>query len=522
MITSRKFLAIAFAPLCLAALILINISCNKTVSSSLQDPLPAFTPANNDVNAGTWKMIVMTGPTQVAVAAPAATMDPSYLAELSAIKTSQRQLTDAQRTSIANWSGSGVLRWNEIMRSLVAQADLPPAPNPDGTYPAPSAANPFAYPTYPFGNPPYAARAYSYVSVAQYEALKVAWYYKYQFNRPSPSKVDNSVEALMPTTDLPSYPSEDATVAAVSSAVLQLLFPTQVDQIKQWASEQEAAVQLAGKASASDVAAGDALGKAVAAILIARAGSDGMKAATGTTAQWQAIAAAVAATGETPWVSQEIPPRPPMLPFFGNVKAWMMSPTDIANERPGPPPPASSPEMARELAFVKSTVQNLSSEQNAIAQKWQDGVSTTTPPGHWNTIAVPYITAAQFSEVRAARALALLDMALHDAAVGCWETKYHYYNPRPAQLDPSIKTVIGLPNFPSYTSGHSTFSAAAAEVLTYLFPSGAADFAAMRDEAAMSRLYGGIHYNVDNEVGKDHGKRIGDYTVRFAQSDGAN
>ncbi len=112
--------------------------------------------------------------------------------------------------------------------------------------------------------------------------------------------------------------------------------------------------------------------------------------------------------------------------------------------------------------------------------------------------------------MRAARAFALLNMALHDAAVGCWDAKFTYFNPRPSQLDPSIRTVIGLPNFPSYTSGHSTFSAAAAVVLSYLFPSGAASFDAMRDEAALSRLYGGIHYRSDIEVGKTHGARIGE------------
>ena len=62
-------------------------------------------------------------------------------------------------------SADVVLHWNEILLELVARADLPPAPNPDGTYPVPDAANPFAYPTFPFGNPPYAARAYSYVTV---------------------------------------------------------------------------------------------------------------------------------------------------------------------------------------------------------------------------------------------------------------------------------------------------------------------------------------------------------------------
>jgi membrane-associated phospholipid phosphatase len=88
-------------------------------------------------------------------------------------------------------------------------------------------------------------------------------------------------------------------------------------------------------------------------------------------------------------------------------------------------------------------------------------------------------------------------------------------------MDPSIKTSIGLPNFPSYTSGHSTFSAAGSAVLSYLFPSGATSFAAMRDEAGISRLYGGIHYRSDIEAGKAHGIRIAGHTLTFAQGDGA-
>jgi membrane-associated phospholipid phosphatase len=113
-------------------------------------------------------------------------------------------------------------------------------------------------------------------------------------------------------------------------------------------------------------------------------------------------------------------------------------------------------------------------------------------------------------------------MAMHDAAVSCWDTKYAYFNPRPSQLDPEIRTVIGLPNFPSYTSGHSTFSAAAADVLSYIFPSAAPTFDALMQEAAISRLYGGIHYRSDIETGKTHGARVGGYTVRFARQDGAD
>ncbi len=118
--------------------------------------------------------------------------------------------------------------------------------------------------------------------------------------------------------------------------------------------------------------------------------------------------------------------------------------------------------MARDLAEVRRYVDRGRRQELAIANKWADGPSTPTPPGHWNFIAAPFISRAGFSEVRAARAFALLNMALHDAAVGCWDTKYFYFNPRPSHLDPDLKSVIGLPNFPSYTSGRSTFSGAAA------------------------------------------------------------
>ena len=119
--------------------------------------------------------------------------------------------------------------------------------------PAPDAANPFADPNFPFGNPPYAARAYSYVAVAQFEALKAAWYYKYLYHRPSPAQVGNGVQALVPLSDLPAYPSEDAVISGVTSALLQQLFPTSVDQITLKAAEQRQAALLSGKASASDL-----------------------------------------------------------------------------------------------------------------------------------------------------------------------------------------------------------------------------------------------------------------------------
>ena len=504
----------------LVAAAFASIGCNKDIPT--QETLTSSNPSGADANAGTWRMIVLSGPTQIDVPAPTPAASEAYQAELAAIKAAQATITDTQRQAIDYWAAGGVLRWNQVMRELVARYNLPPAPRDNGTYVFPDANNPFADPQFPFANPPYSARAYSYVSVAQFEALKVAWYYKFLYNRPSPSQVDGGVQALLPASGVPSYPSEDAVLSGVSTEMLRLLFPAAVEEITRKAAEQREAALLGGRASSSDIAAGLALGRAVAAVLVARAGTDGMGAAAGTPAQWQALADATAARGEIPWLSLESPSRPPMLPNFGKVRAWMMTPTDIVNERPAPPPSTSSAQMTQELAEVKQVVESLTREQLAIAQFWNDGVSTYTPPGHWNAIAAENVSGARWSEVRAARVFALLNMAEHDAGVACWDAKFAYFNPRPSQLDPSVKTKIGLPNFPAYTSGHSTFSAAATEVLSYLFPSGAQSFAAMRDEAAISRLYGAIHYRSDIEEGKTHGARIGGYTVAFARSDGAD
>lgn len=512
----RSVLAAAIS----GAAALAGSGCDNTITSS--EVLPPLQAASLDSAAGSWRMIALTGPTQFTVAAPAAETSAAYAAELAAIKTAQARLTGAQRSSITYWAGGGVLRWNEIVRELVARFNLPPAPRPDGTYPVPDPENPFADPQFPFANPPYAARAYSYVAVAQYEALKAAWYWKYQYHRPAPARVDNGVAALMPVSDLPAYPSEDAVLSGVTVEMLKVLFPAGVAEITQRAAEQRNAALWSGKATASDLAAGLALGKAVAAVFISRAGPDGMRNAVGTPAQWRALADSAVARGEIPWMSQESPPRPPMLPNFGQVQAWLMTPTEVTAERPPAPPSTSSTQMHQEVAEVRQTVEHLTRDQLAIAYKWNDGAGTYTPPGHWNDIAAEYIRDARMSEVRAARAFALLNMAMHDAAVGCWGVKYLYFNPRPVQLDPGIKTVIGLPNFPAYPSGHSTFSAAAATVLSYLFPQAAPDFAAMKEEASISRLYGGIHYRSDIERGKEHGARIGLYAVRFAQQDGAN
>src|SRR6185437_2597528 len=199
----QSVLAVAVA----SATVLAGSGCDNTITTS--EALQPLQAASLDSGAGSWRMIVLSGPTQFTIAAPASDTSAAYAAELAAIKLAQANLTAGQRRSIEYWSGGGVLRWNEIVREMVARFNLPPAPRPDGTYPVPDPENPFADPQFPFANPPYAARAYSYVAVAQYEALKTAWYWKFQYHRPSPARVDNGITALMPVSDLPAYPSED-------------------------------------------------------------------------------------------------------------------------------------------------------------------------------------------------------------------------------------------------------------------------------------------------------------------------
>jgi membrane-associated phospholipid phosphatase len=177
--------------------------------------------------------------------------------------------------------------------------------------------------------------------------------------------------------------------------------------------------------------------------------------------------------------------------------------------------------MKSQTGAALNQIKTATREQMRIVQFWADGVATYTPPGHWNAIAAEDFAQQNWSEVRWARNMALLNMAEMDAAISCWDIKYFYFNPRPTQLDAGIKTLTGIPNFPSYVSGHSMFSAAAATILGHLLPSRASAYTAMAQEAANSRIYAGIHYEVDCQVGITVGQKVGNYAVNRALADGA-
>ena len=505
-------------------LLLITTSCNQDVTSE-NLKFPSLAPVNADADAGNWKPILLSSKTEYSIPAPATVTSSEYISQINEVKSWQKELTRSEKELLNYWGAGAVLRWNEIMRQLVAKHNRPPVENADGTYSIPVASNPLAYPTFPFANPPYAARAYAYVSAAQYDALIAAYHYKQVYQRQGPSKIDTGVKELLPASTLSSYPSEDAVVIGVTVELLNLLFPGDQDFIRMKAEEHRRARLLSGGNVRSDLDAGEALGKAVAGKFIARARTDKAGAAVGITNgvnKWVEFEQSAQARGEIAWVSQDAPKRPPMLPYFGRVKAFLFDSTTMVNQiRPSAPPSTGSEQFKKETEEVLYYSQNPTRERFRIVHYWADGVGTYTPPGHWNAIAAEEMVKLNWSEVRWARAMAYLNMSLMDAAIACWDAKYYYYNPRPSQVDSRIKTLTGLPNFPSYISGHSTFSGAAATILGHLIPIKAAAFENMAKEASNSRLFGAIHYRSDCEKGLETGNKIGAIAIQKALADGA-
>jgi hypothetical protein len=260
----------------------------------------------------------------------------------------------------------------------------------------------------------------------------------------------------------------------------------------------------------SDVAAGDSLGRMVASVVLNKATTDRSN------EQW----VGTVPKNDTSWYSAQVPPQPPLLPAWGDVACWVI--TDMNAVMPPPPPSWNTPAYLKDLQEVRRISDTRTQGQIDTAKFWADGGGTATPPGHWTAIACSAMLAKNWTTVRQARALALMNMAVMDAGVCCWKCKYMYWVIRPSEADTNIKTSVPLPNVPSYTSGHASFSGAAARVLGYLIPEQKATFDGYAQAAAISRVYGGIHYRFDSDAGLASGQKIGDAAIARARTDGAD
>jgi hypothetical protein len=182
--------------------------------------------------------------------------------------------------------------------------------------------------------------------------------------------------------------------------------------------------------------------------------------------------------------------------------------------RPGPPPAANSRKYIDDLAEVLrlSLVPSDDPErasQIAIARKW----AAVTPPVYYSERAAGLIQAAGLGEREATHVFALVGSATMDAIIGCYDAKYTYWLWRPVHAEPRIVRAIAMPNHPSYPSGHSCASTAAAEVLATIFPSAATALNEEVIEIGRSRIYGGIHFQFDCDAGIVLGRAVARYTL---------
>ncbi len=226
----------------------------------------------------------------------------------------------------------------------------------------------------------------------------------------------------------------------------------------------------------------------------------------------------------------------PLQPYWGSVRPFMQ--INVAETQPVPPPPFSTnPNSVFYLEALEAydAVINLTPEQKVIAEFWSDDPgNTATPPGHSYSIMMQILASEKANLARAAEVYAKLGMGVHDAFVSCWKTKYETNLIRPITyiheyIDDSWTIPLPTPPFPEYTSGHSVQSGATAQILTDLFGENYAfvdrthitrtdidgsarsisSYNEYDDEAAISRLYGGIHYRAAIELGVEQGIEIG-------------
>lgn len=471
-----------------------------------------------DETAGQWQLLLHSSPEQILLPAPAATGSDALIRELTAAKEKIAKASADQKLAVAYWTNNPLLRWNEIALELASKYNLIPAPNADGSYPSPDPTNPSKYPQFPYSHPPYTSRMLAYLSVAQYDGLVMAWHYKWKFKRNAPYMLDPQIKAAYAENGSYSYPSDGAVVAIASREILTAMFPLEKEYLSKMAEEQLASLIISGLNVDSDVEAGKLIGAEVAKTALARASTDGMKHAQTNKATSDSIKKAASDRFGWSWENQESPQRSVgLVPLFGKVRTWNVP--NVASIRPGPPPAPGSAAFKKDEQELKGYLKNITVAQRRVANFWNDGLTTYSPPGHWNRFAKETVVNARLNPVRTARVFAYLNMAIMDAGVACWDAKYFYHYPRPIQAIPGFKTIIGTPNHPSYTSGHAAFSAAAAEVLAYFFPSDASQFRKLAEEAALSRIYGGIHYSFDADAGLSQGKVVAGFAIEKAKKD---
>jgi len=241
------------------------------------------------------------------------------------------------------------------------------------------------------------------------------------------------------------------------------------------------------------------------------------------------------------WIPTDGNTLNPLSPYWKDNRS--MVPGILDASQPGDHIPFSTEptsEFYGQAMDVYEQVTNLNTdEERTIAEYWADDpFATCTPAGHTFNIVNQLLGESGATLEKTAVGIGMMSVAENDAFIACWKSKYDYLLIRPVSyiqqyIDPSFETVIGTPPFPAYTSGHSAEIGAGVKVLIHLFTDASGDYSftdlsqlqygfsartydnfyEMADECALSRYYGGIHYEMDNSRGLDLGFAVGDAVV---------
>jgi PAP2 superfamily len=273
--------------------------------------------------------------------------------------------------------------------------------------------------------------------------------------------------------------SMHAAAAGAAETVLAHLFPDKAADIAQRAD-----VAVRTRVDDRNVATGLAIGRAAGAKVVERLRNDGSD------KPWD---------GSVPSTEGTWNGTNPVLPQIATWKPWILKSPDAI--RP-PAPPKFDDDAMKEVTDPK----NLTGARKVAAFKWV----ITGLLRYFNEQASVRIFEEKLDRdpVRSAEIYAVLNAAYYDALVVVWDAKFAYWGQRPNQFDATFKSQITTPNFPGYPSGHAIFGATAAAILGHYFPRDAKKLDAIAEDIANSRLWAGVHFRVDNEVGAQMGRTV--------------
>lgn len=349
-----------------------------------------------------------------------------------------------------------------------------------------------------------ASRHLAVLHTALADAMVATWDSKYTHNRLRPAALDPAFGTVVATPASPSYPDEYAVAGAVAATLLGRMFPSRAAHFTGLAEEAGRTRLLAGVSFPSDVAAGTQLGNRIAAAALERAARD---------------------RSDLPW-NGRVPTTPglwngtnPIMPQAATWVPWLLASPD--EFRPAPPPAHDSPERAAEMAVVRNVQRTPWTNSQALF--WDIAVGGLRNYEYWNLEAGRLLM--EHGEVRnaprAARALALLNVAFYDVGVACWDAKYTFWTIRPFQLDPTFRTVFPTANHPAYPAAHSCFSMTSALVLSHLYPREEERLRGLGRVSGDSRVWAGIHYPSDVTVGQEMAARVAARVIERAVADGS-